>query len=189
MSHGLLLVTMEPPPAMSEEFQDWYDTEHVPERLRLPGFRTATRWICRHGWPRYIALYDLDSPAALDTPDYLAVSGDKLSPWSRRVLPRTIGRVRVVAEQIAPGTADLPSPDLIACLVVARYPEPLGSSTSLLLPGLLQLRTFRCVDGAAHGWVLAAFSRVIGSAELETAFSTLGPAGASLINVYRLYTR
>ena len=103
MSMGLLLVTMEPPPAMAEEFHDWYDTEHVPERLALPGFRNATRWVCVQGWPRYLALYDLDSPAMLDTPEYRAVAGDNVSPWSHRVLPRTVGRTRIVAEQVEPG--------------------------------------------------------------------------------------
>ena len=189
MSNGLLLVTMEPPPGMSEEFHDWYDTEHVPERLALPGFRTATRWVCRHGWPRFLALYDLDSPAALERPEYLAVSGSNFSPWSRRILPRTVGRVRVVAEQVTPGTADLPRPDQVACLVTARYPEPLASLANLALPGLLQLRTFRCVDGSPHGWVVAAFSRATGMADVERAFGTLGTIDASLINVYVPYTR
>ena len=34
---GLLLAMMEPPPAMEEEFQDWYDTEHFPERATCEG--------------------------------------------------------------------------------------------------------------------------------------------------------
>jgi len=28
-----------------DEFHDWYDLEHVPERLRIPGFLNAERWI------------------------------------------------------------------------------------------------------------------------------------------------
>ena len=56
---GLLLAMMEPPPAMEEEFQDWYDTEHFPERATCEGFLTAHRFICIDGWPRYLALYDV----------------------------------------------------------------------------------------------------------------------------------
>ena len=41
MRGGLLLAMMEPPPAMEEEFQDWYDTEHFPERADCEGFLTA----------------------------------------------------------------------------------------------------------------------------------------------------
>jgi len=53
--NGLLLVTMEPTAAMQEEFNDWYDQEHIPERIALPGFLSATRWVCLQGWPRYLA--------------------------------------------------------------------------------------------------------------------------------------
>ena len=40
---GLLLTLTEPPPAMEEEFNAWYDEEHLAERLAIPGFRSATR--------------------------------------------------------------------------------------------------------------------------------------------------
>ena len=32
---GLLVAMMEPPAGFEEEFQDWYDTEHGPERMAL----------------------------------------------------------------------------------------------------------------------------------------------------------
>ena len=34
--YGLLLVMMEPPEEMEEEFNEWYDTEHIPEREAVP---------------------------------------------------------------------------------------------------------------------------------------------------------
>ena len=57
-SKGLLLVTMEPPASLEDEFNDWYDTEHFPQRRGLPGFESASRWVCIEGWPRWAALYD-----------------------------------------------------------------------------------------------------------------------------------
>ncbi len=33
--NGLLLTMTEPPPQMEEEFNAWYDTEHLPERLSI----------------------------------------------------------------------------------------------------------------------------------------------------------
>ena len=62
---GLLLVTMEPPAGLEEEFNDWYDHEHLPQRMRMPGFETGARFVCLEGWPRWLALYDLASLAAL----------------------------------------------------------------------------------------------------------------------------
>ena len=104
---GLLLVTMEPPAGLEEEFNDWYDHEHLPQRMRMPGFETGARFVCLEGWPRWLALYDLTSLAALSTPEYLSVSLANASPWSRRIAARTVGRSRVEAEQIAPGGAIL----------------------------------------------------------------------------------
>ena len=74
-SKGLLLVTMEPPASLEDEFNDWYDTEHFPQRRGLPGFESASRWVCIEGWPRWAALYDLESVGVLDSPAYHAVSG------------------------------------------------------------------------------------------------------------------
>ena len=42
-NRGLLLTITEPPPAMEEEFNAWYDTEHLAERRAIPGFRSALR--------------------------------------------------------------------------------------------------------------------------------------------------
>ena len=143
---GLLLVTMEPPAGLEEEFNDWYDTEHFPQRRGLPGFESASRWACLAGWPRWLALYDLASVGALDTPEYEAVSGANSTPWSRRILPRTIGRSRVVAEQIAPGGALSVAPEAVSRLLVIRFADvpaareaaalPVSSLTKKLLRGL-----------------------------------------------------
>jgi hypothetical protein len=118
---GLLLVTMEPPAGLEEEFNDWYDHEHLPQRMRMPGFETGARFVCLEGWPRWLALYDLTSLAALSTPEYLSVSLANATPWSRRIAARTVGRSRVEAEQIAPGGAILSPLDGLSRVVVAHY--------------------------------------------------------------------
>jgi hypothetical protein len=99
---GLLLVLMQPPTALEEEFNAWYDTEHLSERLALPGFKSALRFICLSGYPRYCAMYDLDSLAALETPDYRATSGANDSPWTASIV-RRVKVYRVPAEQVYPG--------------------------------------------------------------------------------------
>ncbi len=103
-ARAILLVLMQPPPAFEEEFNCWYDTEHIPERLAVPGFTSARRYACLLGWPRYMALYDLANVGVLDSAAYRRVSGKNFSPWTRRVLSRV--RVdRMVAEQLYPGDA------------------------------------------------------------------------------------
>ena len=39
-NRGLLLTMTEPPRGMEEEFNAWYDEEHLPERLSIAGFRS-----------------------------------------------------------------------------------------------------------------------------------------------------
>jgi len=109
---GLLLTVTEPPAQMEEEFNAWYDTEHLPERLAIPGFVSARRWVDPHAAPgtgKYLATYELDSPKVLETPEYLAHVGDNFSPWSKRCLSRCVLFRRWACKQILPGDA-LPSP-------------------------------------------------------------------------------
>jgi len=72
---------------MEEEFNAWYDSEHLPERLAIPGFRSARRWSadCAPAEGKYRATYELDSPAVLQSPAYIArYSG--ATPWTQRCL-------------------------------------------------------------------------------------------------------
>ena len=49
MSKGLLFTAFDFSTAHEDEFHDWYDREHIPERLGVPGFLNAQRWIRRGG--------------------------------------------------------------------------------------------------------------------------------------------
>ncbi len=99
---GFLLVLMQPPPAFEEEFNTWYDTEHIPERLSVPGFVTALRFVCIEGHPRYLAMYDLENFNVLDSPAYLKVAFDQSSPWTKRVTSR-VRVYRSAGHQVYPG--------------------------------------------------------------------------------------
>ena len=46
----------------------------------MPGFETGLRHVCFSGAPRYLAMYDMKSPAVLDSPEYLRVSFGNASP-------------------------------------------------------------------------------------------------------------
>jgi hypothetical protein len=57
-----------------QEFNRWYWEEHVAERLACPGFISARRFRAIEGSPRYIALYKIEGPEAVRTPEYLALA-------------------------------------------------------------------------------------------------------------------
>jgi hypothetical protein len=134
MKRGLLLTLTEPPPAMEEEFNAWYDEEHFPERLAIPGFRSARRWVFGR---IYLATYELDSPQVLRSAPYLARFHNQ-TPWSKRCLGKLLTFKRWACEQIEPGDAD-PHPDASA-LVFSTAPLELSQ-------GVLQIRRFTAESG------------------------------------------
>src|SRR5262249_52985112 len=100
-----LLATMEPPANIEEEFQDWYDSEHFPERQGCPGFLTAHRFVCIDGWPRYLAMYDLEDVEVLRGEGYRKIAHAKYSPWTHRIMARVWGQYRAEGVQVHPGNA------------------------------------------------------------------------------------
>jgi hypothetical protein len=158
MSHrGLLLTITEPPPAMEEEFNAWYDTEHLAERLAIPGFRSTRRWTLdgAPGAGKYLATYELDSPAVLESPAYLARYNNQ-SPWSRRCLGKCVVFKRWACEQVAPGAAE-PHPLAKALLLVAAD----GPIADLSLDAL-QTRRFVASAGEPRHIALIELAQAMG---------------------------
>lgn len=100
---GFLMVSMEPTPAYDEEFNDWYDMEHVPERTRIPGFESGRRFVCLSGWPRYLSMYDLSEIGVLESDAYKKASWNGFSAWTKRMLTKVRGQWRASGTQIYPG--------------------------------------------------------------------------------------
>jgi len=135
---------------MEEEFNAWYDSEHLAERLAIPGFRSARRWVAdvAPGAGKYLATYELDSPAVLQSAQYLA-RYQAATPWTRRCLEKTVLFKRWACEQIEPGAAD-PHPLATMLLLVL--------SRCAALPGALQTRRFVTVEDERQHIALAEFA-------------------------------
>ncbi|MEO8739161.1 MAG: hypothetical protein ABI537_05595 [Casimicrobiaceae bacterium] len=73
-------------PAAKEEFYQWHNREHMPERVGIPGFRIGRRYIALAGAPEYFNLYEADSAEVLGGPEYLSRLNAP-SAWTRRVVP------------------------------------------------------------------------------------------------------
>src|SRR3954469_12281368 len=85
MAKGLLFASFDTSPAREDEFNDWYDLEHVPERQRVPGFLNAQRWIGDDNPKIAVATYDLESHAVMNSPEYQAIGGANGSVWTKRI--------------------------------------------------------------------------------------------------------
>ena len=108
MAKGLLIAAFDFSTAQADEFHDWYDLEHIPERQRVPGFNACERWIGDEAPAFSVATYDLDSLDVLRSKAYQAIAYDNLSVWSKRVTAKCKRLLRFEGAQITPGTDAAP---------------------------------------------------------------------------------
>src|SRR5262249_11493177 len=76
MPKGLLLMMTDIDAAHEADFNRWYEEEHLAERMAIPGFINARRFTALEGGPKYLALYDLESPDVLQSAAYRHVVGE-----------------------------------------------------------------------------------------------------------------
>ncbi len=75
------------PSELEDELNRWYDDEHIPERMSVPGFLRARRFRAVEGAPRYLALYDLASVEVLQSDAYKHyLVGPGETPWTRKLI-------------------------------------------------------------------------------------------------------
>jgi hypothetical protein len=187
---GMLIVTANPPAFMAEEFNAWYDLEHLPERLAVPGFRTGLRYVMLGMERRYLALYDLDDIAVLDTPAYLAVSADRATPWTKRIIDRCRFQ-RFPAVQIHPGDRlGVPA----SRLVLLQFRNAGAADAPRIVEGArrafpaktgLQVRVYAAETATGRDVFVIADGHCQPEAGFDPeAFGALAPANASLYAPY-----
>ncbi len=108
MGRGLLLAAFDFSTAHADEFHDWYDLEHMPERRAVAGFGACERWIGDRQPAVSVATYDLDSADVLRGAAYAAIAYGNLSVWSKRVTAMCKRLLRFEGTQITPGDAAAP---------------------------------------------------------------------------------
>lgn len=93
---AILLVMTEIDPDHEDDWNRWYDEEHIPQRLQFPGFLAARRFKLQPlDWPgarhisvqqgrTYLAIYELEGLEAMTSAEYEAAYTE-LTDWSKRV--------------------------------------------------------------------------------------------------------
>jgi hypothetical protein len=116
MAKGILIAAMDFSAGREDEFHDWYDLEHVPERLRVPGLLNAERWIDAKNPKVAVATYDLETVGVLYSTPYVAIAGANSSSWTKRTAKFRKGLMRYEGEQLFPGDKVAPK-DAVALLI------------------------------------------------------------------------
>ncbi|KAF8665141.1 hypothetical protein AX16_000607 [Volvariella volvacea WC 439] len=86
---GTFSFLLDPPfvPRTNYYLLDWYDNEHAPARLKLPGFYTAARYKATDSQiPQYLALYDTETPEAATSPEHQKLM-EEGSDTERQIMP------------------------------------------------------------------------------------------------------
>ena len=81
------------------EFNLWYNEQHLPERLAVPGILNARRY-AGDASPKYLAYYETNSPQVMAS-DYYTERLANPTDWTKRVMPWFIGTVRSICNVVA----------------------------------------------------------------------------------------
>jgi hypothetical protein len=93
---GMLLTSMDIDPSDEAEFNRWYDREHLEERVAIPGFLEARRYVAHDGKPKYLSLYSTETFEVLDSPAYRTALANQTA-WSKANIARFKNMIRAVA--------------------------------------------------------------------------------------------
>ncbi|MDQ2089292.1 hypothetical protein [Marimonas arenosa] len=77
----------------TDDHDDWHSYEHFHERLSVPGFLRATRWIATDAAPRYMVIYEVSSTDIGMSQPYLERLNDP-TEWTGAMMPRFRGMTR-----------------------------------------------------------------------------------------------
>jgi hypothetical protein len=158
MAKGLLVAVFDYSTAHADEFHDWYDLEHIPERRAVPGFGACERWIGDEEATLAVATYDLDAIDVLRDKPYRSIAYGNLSPWSKRVTAMCKRLLRFEGTQMTPGNATAP-PQAGGLLLNAMNVAPEAEEdfnawydeehlpALAAVPGTLAARRFRSEEG------------------------------------------
>jgi hypothetical protein len=93
---GMLLTSMDIDASDEAEFNQWYDREHLLERVAIEGFLEARRYVAHQGSPKYLCLYSTATFDVLGSPAYRTALASQ-TDWSKANIARFKNMIRAVA--------------------------------------------------------------------------------------------
>lgn len=93
---GMLMTSMDIDEAHEQEFNQWYDREHLAERVAIDGFLEARRYVAVNAAPKYLGLYSTATFDVLDSDAYRKALANQ-TPWSLANIGRFKNMLRSVA--------------------------------------------------------------------------------------------
>jgi hypothetical protein len=138
-ARGVMLLLFDIGADAIAEHDRWHTHEHMPERLRLPGFLRGTRWTTRDTIAHYCVLYEVASIAVLDSAAYRERL-DHPTPWTAAMMRKYSGMRRALCTVEASSGCGMGSSALVVRFASAegRQGDIDRWLTDEVLPGLAQ---------------------------------------------------
>ncbi|MBV9154257.1 MAG: hypothetical protein JO204_21025, partial [Alphaproteobacteria bacterium] len=99
-ANALLLIAMNVAPEQEGEFNEWYNTEHLPQLGAVPGVLAARRYRGAGATQRYAAIYHFAHP---DAPNSAAWKAAANTSWTERMRPHFRDFLRIDARRYSRG--------------------------------------------------------------------------------------
>ncbi len=90
---GVLAFWTDVPTEHEADFNEWYNRQHFPERLAVPGFLRGARYRAVRGEPAYFAFYEVKTPTVLTQPAYVERL-DNPTEWTQSEMARMRNSIR-----------------------------------------------------------------------------------------------
>ena len=85
-------------PVVESEFNEWYQTEHVRQRMQIPGFLSARRYRALGDSQAYMAIYSCTEAAVLEQAEYKDILVEP-TPLTKKMMPHFRNMVRSVCDE------------------------------------------------------------------------------------------
>ena len=144
---GELLIWTSVDPAYEQDFNQWYDQEHMQERAAIKGFRWSRRYHSDTCARPYLALYQTDTLHVFTSEPY-RLAFTKQTQWSERNFTRmrdTSRRVNAVTPLAGAGTGAAVALVCLQSIEQAQAAIVLAQELKSALEGVLAVRAL-CPD-------------------------------------------
>ena len=138
---------------------DWYDNEHAPARLTVPGIKNALRYKALDDErPTYIAMYDTESPFTLQSDEYRSLALGA-SRRERELIPRLeiLNRRIYGLHMITSRNEELDAPPRFIQVVTTVVDPQIEinieeyTKQNTMVPGWLRTRSYKLVSAVEIG--------------------------------------
>jgi len=160
---GLLFVYSDPGAVPVAEFNDWYDNEHGPLRLTVPGISAGYRFQALDDEaPPWLAYYEMESGGVLDSPEYKALWAAS-SAREKSIMSSLATLDRRVYELISDSGSLMSAPAVVLAVAQSVPPEMEDNLAAwytqehipmlLAVPGWRRARRYRLTSGTAPAYL------------------------------------